>query len=547
MDTERLTKRPNAGEDDDDGYPQDATSRIYPSQGAEKHQKLQDRRKHRGSHASSSECATSQDATVSRGEHKQEQRSEGHYDTASGLRHGVGNETKKAQAKTTGEEEEEKASKKQNVDDSEDPDGPEGASLRRKGLDEIKEALARIPSQDRKCYIKAIERVPYLVATESNPIVFLRCEKFNASDAAQRLIKYWDARCEIFGDRAFLPMVQTGNGTLSRDDMVVLKTGSVAILPNHESGRVVLYLDRTKLLDFSKRSLESRLRCMFYILSVVSEIVKAQKDGFIMLGVIATPRCKDPMEIEVARKSTALLKDVMPARMGTNHLLVCPAKSKEGDLLQPLIANAVSVLQENFVFHFDGDSSIILSDMHRHGFMEADLPSTFGGTWKFTEFAKWQRQRRRYERERLPPHTSESKEITDSKKIPSLKMPPNSMHGADNKDRKRKLNAIHSRHKRERRQNEFGNLEDQCRELEKERVALNQEAERLEGLITSAQQQVTICESKAKKESRATGPPLNATASPAPPAANGVNPITVDVDRMVRDALQRYTETKTQL
>jgi hypothetical protein len=590
MDTARPTKRANAGGDDDDDHRQKATSQIYPSEGAE-HQKSQGSKKQKGSPASSSECAKSQDTTVSARKNAQgqpskghndtasglqhgvrnvakkarakttgeeegeqdteedvskEQRPKGYNDTASGLQHGVQNVAKKARAKTTGEEEEEDASKKQNVDDSEDPDGPEGLSLRRKGLDEIKEALERIPIKDRKSYMEAIERVPSLVATESNPVGFLRCEKFNASAAAQRLVEYWDARCEIFGGRAFLPMVQTGNGALSRDDMVVLKTGSVAILPNHESGRVVMYLDRSKLLDFSKGSLESRLRCMFYVLSVVSEIVKAQVDGFIMLGVVVTPRCSDPMELEVARRSTALLKDCMPVRMGANHLLICPAKSKEGDLLPTLIANTVSVVQENFVLHFDGESSIILSDMQRHGFMEADLPPTFGGTWKFTEFAEWQRKRRCYERERLPSHNSESKEITDSKKIPSLKMPPTHiMHGTEKKERKRKLNAIHSRHKRERRQTEVENLEDERRELEKESAALNQEAERLEGLITSAQHQVAICESKAQEELRATGLPFAATASPAPAATNRVNPMTttVDVNRLVRDTLQRYTES----
>jgi hypothetical protein len=30
--------------------------------------------------------------------------------------------------------------------------------------------------------------------------------------------------------------------------MVVLKTGSVVVLPDHESGKVVMYLDRSKLL-----------------------------------------------------------------------------------------------------------------------------------------------------------------------------------------------------------------------------------------------------------------------------------------------------------
>jgi chromosome segregation ATPase len=118
------------------------------------------------------------------------------------------------------------------------------------------------------------------------------------------------------------------------------------------------------------------------------------------------------------------------------------------------------------------------------------------------------------------------------------------MHGAERKERKRKLNAIYSRHKRERRQAEFGNLEDQCQALEKERALLNQEAEHLEGLITSAQQQVAIYESKANKASRATGPPLHATASPASAAANRVDPMTADVNCLVRDALQRCTETQ---
>jgi hypothetical protein len=537
MDTARPKKKGNSGEDDDnDYYPQGATSRIYSFTEAEQQQQLQGKNKKIGSPASSSEGPSSQATTVSEYESKQGKRSkraEGDNVRASSLRHGDGNVAKKAGAKTTGEEDEEDAIKEQHVDDSKDPDGPEGPLLRRKGLEEIKEALKCIPSQERKSYIKAIQRVPSLVATESNPTFFLRCEKFNASAAAQRLIKYWDFRCEIFGDRAFLPMVQTGTGALSRDDMVVLKTGSVVILSNHESGQVVIYLDRSKLLDFSKHSLESRMRCMFYVLSVVSETVKAQTDGFLMLGVVVTPRCSDPMEVELARKSTALLKEVMPVRMGTNHLLVCPSKSREDDLLQTLIATTVSVVQENFVFHFDGDSSIILSDMLRYGFIEGNLPPIFGGTWKFTEFAEWQRERRRYERERLASQSSESNAITDSMKRPPLKMPPTSLHGAELKERKRKLNAIDSRHKRERRQAEFEDLEDERRELERERVALNQEAERLEGLIASAQQLVAIFESKARNE--ATG---HASA-----AANEVDPMTVDVNRLVRDTLQRYTES----
>jgi hypothetical protein len=84
-------------------------------------------------------------------------------------------------------------------------------------------------------------------------------------------------------------MVQTGTGH-SRDDMVVLKTGSVVVLPDHESGKVVMYLDRSKLLT-SPSALWTQA-CMFYVLCSFGEC-KSQSDGFIMLGVVATPRCSD--------------------------------------------------------------------------------------------------------------------------------------------------------------------------------------------------------------------------------------------------------------
>jgi hypothetical protein len=79
----------------------------------------------------------------------------------------------------------------------------------------------------------------------------------------------------------------------SRDDMVVLKTGSVVVLPDHESGKVVMYLDRSKLLT-SPSALWTQaamyvLRPLFFLRT------RAQSDGFIMLGVVAT-RCSDPID-----------------------------------------------------------------------------------------------------------------------------------------------------------------------------------------------------------------------------------------------------------
>jgi hypothetical protein len=67
------------------------------------------------------------------------------------------------------------------------------------------------------------------------------------------------------------------------------------------------------------------------------------------------------------QKGTTVLKEVMPARMESNHLLVCPAKAKEA-IFTTTYCKHGQRRAGKFCFHFDGDSIIILSDMLRHGF-----------------------------------------------------------------------------------------------------------------------------------------------------------------------------------
>lgn len=46
-------------------------------------------------------------------------------------------------------------------------------------LIQLTQALDKIP--DKRDYVDALRRAPFLVETESSPIKFLRCEQFNAS------------------------------------------------------------------------------------------------------------------------------------------------------------------------------------------------------------------------------------------------------------------------------------------------------------------------------------------------------------------------------
>jgi hypothetical protein len=102
----------------------------------------------------------------------------------------------------------------------------------------------------------------------------------NAQAAAERPIAHWSHRGELFGDRAFYPMVQLGLGVLTRNDLVVLQTGSIEILPHHSQGQAVLYIDCSKFLNMTESSIRSRQRYLFYMLMVLAENQKSWKRIF---------------------------------------------------------------------------------------------------------------------------------------------------------------------------------------------------------------------------------------------------------------------------
>jgi hypothetical protein len=144
----------------------------------------------------------------------------------------------------------------------------------------LQEALHDIPDVEKHAYLEALERAPLLVEKESDPIRFLRCEKYDAGAAAQRLVSYWEVRKKLFGpDKAFLPMTQ--NGAMA-EEMVYSEKGFTAILPDDDHGRPVVCCDRIRsTAAIAPRA--SVLRCNFYVLQVVSEQERAQKGGYVMM------------------------------------------------------------------------------------------------------------------------------------------------------------------------------------------------------------------------------------------------------------------------
>jgi hypothetical protein len=112
----------------------------------------------------------------------------------------------------------------------------------------MQDVVDLIPDDQKRPHIRALFQLPELVRTESEPLRFLRCERFDANPlddlevignsvvrtqtfyrllfffrtlygAARRLVHYWEMRQKIFGDRAYIPMVLTGHGALTAEEV----------------------------------------------------------------------------------------------------------------------------------------------------------------------------------------------------------------------------------------------------------------------------------------------------------------------------------------
>ena len=142
---------------------------------------------------------------------------------------------------------------------------------------------------------------------------FMNNDNYDANAAANRLVRYWRLRHEIFGERAFLPMTRTGQGSLTREDVVILKSGVIALLPNDSAGRSVVMEDRNRILDDNLEAQHAKLRCLFYVLSLLPENGNCQDAGFVWLSAVITPRVTS-ICAEFLTKSLEVL-DCFPIRL----------------------------------------------------------------------------------------------------------------------------------------------------------------------------------------------------------------------------------------
>jgi hypothetical protein len=269
----------------------------------------------------------------------------------------------------------------------------ESASVTANGLLQMEQAVADLPDEEKADLMLAMREAPELVEKESPMPRFLRFEKYNSWAAARRLAVYWRNRRRVFGNRCFMPLNQTGEGALTKDDIASLNTGYVAFLKYDRRGRSVLLYDSSRRVNHSP---ETRLRCSFYVWSILAENSKSQDEGYVSLSVLSRPTLDRTM-----KECIALVEESIPARSCESHIVNCPSlcgHSSFTNTMVPLMLQIMGPFLEKKVRVHVADSRLELAEkLAACGFDKASLPKCVGGAWGYEMFSQWQENRIRFE------------------------------------------------------------------------------------------------------------------------------------------------------
>lgn len=363
-------------------------------------------------------------------------------------------------------------------------------------LFEMRQQINALPGGLKNAHVTALERDPGLVEKETPPLRFLRHADFDAAAAAQLMAAHWTMRADLFKEKAYLPMALTGEGTLHRTDMSMLSTGFLVVLPNDRRNRSVLCYDAGRL---EKHAKEYQLRVAFYLLSVACENPQAQLEGLVLLFLMEQFGSRSPK-----RQSLQEVVQVMPCRIRQVFCVRIASSSSPSQNGRPATANeeAASMLHSKKmaaavtsvfgpiasekVVLLQGPKEHCLSRLQAVGLARQNVPKSMGGDWGYESFVQWQELRTRYEWG-LPPGVG-GKDSSTLFDFANSTMNLKTLNEEDRTERKRRLNVLHSRRKREREKVEIEVLQEQSIELEEKNRALDEDNERLQILIAKAEE-----------------------------------------------------------
>jgi len=348
--------------------------------------------------------------------------------------------------------------------------------------------ISLIPNSEKQAYLEAAQQGVF-----EDPVPFIKICDGDTKKAALRLVAYWKNRKEIFKERAFHPILDlSGNGALTVHEVEALEDGRpCAQLPDTASGSALVYIDHSRQPLSEPIDMDSRLRCVMFLLTRAA--ANPQVSSVSMLRLVR--------QADFDRRSLqqlAALAGAMPFEIHNFHFCCLPPKGgSRSNFLDTFVPVYEQLLMVTFgnkaVVHVAEKKTKMLGELLCCGFSKNGLPTTLGGTWSFDNVISWLHQK---QPAKAAPDNNDEKPAASSRGC-GLKSLADAAHQArieDRKARKRMMDAIYAKKRRQREKGEQKQLQQQCVELTKSNMNLEQENLRFERMLADAKSKISLVE-----------------------------------------------------
>lgn len=359
-------------------------------------------------------------------------------------------------------------------------------------------AIQSLDKHVRLEYDAALASVPLLVRRETHFMSFLRTDDMDFAKGARRLATYWKYRRQIFQDRWLLPMVQTGKGALSAQDIEVLRTGYSAVFSRPTQGMLVVY-NRSRLKHFDA---DIHMRNVMYICTVFTDKVAQTRGG----GCVYVVQSAMALAPDISPAMWEMFRAALPLKLPRQFAIV---QAYEGEGKKRLLDFLAYQQARTTEFRSRRRPERLVGYSFRHtlelceqkGIERQYLPACLGGDYRYSQFDEWIRRRIAIENMQWSAPVDPNHRITTS----LLSMPLQTRNGGKRKtailprkrkspyssaastdDESRKQNAIYAKKAYYKRKLQVMELEEKVKGLYKQNQRLDAETKRLQGLLCQA-------------------------------------------------------------
>jgi hypothetical protein len=278
----------------------------------------------------------------------------------------------------------------------------ESPELISESLDEMEHYLQN--NHHKPAYDMAITISADFVQAPNLRLMFLRADRFEATLAAERFVKFLDWKLLLFGQEK-LCQWHIGLNDLDQYARFLVESGSSQFLPGRDSrGRPVFVVSEYYFIRWHK-STKSTLQMLYYLYQCVAEDETNQKHG-----LVAIAYCLGQQGEEQAMQSEKLINTIwqstklltsMPVRTEASHFCMAKNNSIGVRFTLPLVTSGFGLFNRaRLRVHFGSPMECEYALMS-FGLPSALLPFTPDGELKMGNHKKWVKRRNVKEQELL--------------------------------------------------------------------------------------------------------------------------------------------------